>query len=216
MELSLEVKRIVRKLANARNNLPVEIIDGRQAPKEIGESGYYTTPSGKTRITYPSAYKWPKVYHCSTIRVTVGRKWLQSHGLISKPVPAVQTAMEFTEALELASVATNEASRGVDFAIPDAQGECTLVMTAKSAETGRKSTGKCRAAQGYAPKDDDGNVKPFGTITFDPRFILEYLANLPKSAEYVQLALTDSESAAILTATGIDGKYLLMCLSRDR
>ncbi len=31
-----------------------------------GESSYYTTMSGKTRIHYPSAYRWPKMYHPST------------------------------------------------------------------------------------------------------------------------------------------------------
>lgn len=31
-----------------------------------GESYFWTTPSGKTRINHPGAYKWPKVYVPST------------------------------------------------------------------------------------------------------------------------------------------------------
>lgn len=60
----------------ARDRSPIVIVEGDQGPTTEGEAGYWTTPSGKTRITYPNAYKWRKVYHCSTARIVVGREWL--------------------------------------------------------------------------------------------------------------------------------------------
>ena len=55
----------------------VRVVAGSAAPAVYGERGYWTTPSGRTRVLYPSAYKWPTVYHCSTMRVEVGAGWLR-------------------------------------------------------------------------------------------------------------------------------------------
>jgi hypothetical protein len=57
----------------------VYIEDGSVRPQLLGESGYHTTPSGKTVVTYPNAYKWRTVYHRSTERITVGRKWIEKN-----------------------------------------------------------------------------------------------------------------------------------------
>jgi hypothetical protein len=45
-----------------------------------GESYYWTTPSGKTRIQYPASYRWPMQYHSSTLCVEVGADWLAANG----------------------------------------------------------------------------------------------------------------------------------------
>lgn len=55
---------------------PVEEEPGGAAPRVEGASYYWTTPSGKTVVRYPSAYKWPTRYHSSTRRVVVGVDWL--------------------------------------------------------------------------------------------------------------------------------------------
>ena len=56
---------------------PVFVIpEGYLSPRELGESYYHTTPSGKTIVHYPNAYGWPTLYHGSTRRVVVGEKWL--------------------------------------------------------------------------------------------------------------------------------------------
>lgn len=75
MKLPLPVRRIVRQKARARLNVAVEVIPGGQEPKLCGECGYYTTKSGKTRVTYALAHGYA-VYHQSTERVQVGKGWL--------------------------------------------------------------------------------------------------------------------------------------------
>lgn len=65
---------LCRLICGAGNSVPVEIVKGDSPPKMQGESFYYTTPGGKP-IYAPSAYKWPKVYHGSTLRIEVGEKW---------------------------------------------------------------------------------------------------------------------------------------------
>ena len=55
---------------------PVEVVEGRSPPELIGDSYYFTTPSGNTRVHHPGAYKWPTRYWPSTKRIEVGRKWL--------------------------------------------------------------------------------------------------------------------------------------------
>jgi hypothetical protein len=55
---------------------PIEVIPGKTPPIIKGHSGYHTTPSGKTVVQYPGAYKWRTVYHCSNIRVVVGYDWI--------------------------------------------------------------------------------------------------------------------------------------------
>jgi hypothetical protein len=62
------------------NNYPVIVIPGgRLSPRLVGHSYYWTTPSGKTIVHHPNAYRWPKLYHGSTLRVYVGEQWLESH-----------------------------------------------------------------------------------------------------------------------------------------
>lgn len=69
------LSRSVRKLRKQRDNLPVVIVEGDFAPSVCGSHYYWTTPSGKTRIHYPNAYKWPKLYNHSTRRIEVGDVW---------------------------------------------------------------------------------------------------------------------------------------------
>lgn len=38
-----------------------------------GRSYYWTTPSGKTIVRHPNAYKWPTVYHASTRHLVCSR-----------------------------------------------------------------------------------------------------------------------------------------------
>jgi hypothetical protein len=78
--MSNQVKSMCRRLAgcNSRDSVRVTMVPGASEPRESGESYYWTTPSGKTRVRYPSAYRWPTVYHASTRVVTVGAEWLSS------------------------------------------------------------------------------------------------------------------------------------------
>lgn len=48
--------------------------NSKDKPYTTGHSYYWTTPGGKP-IYYPNAYRWPKVYHGSTITLHVGQKW---------------------------------------------------------------------------------------------------------------------------------------------
>ena len=57
---------------------PLEVLPGNGTPTAAGEGFSWTTPGGKP-IRHPNAYKWPKVYHCSTNHVEVGRNWLRNH-----------------------------------------------------------------------------------------------------------------------------------------
>lgn len=69
------VAQIVRILAGDTAAHPVEIVDGSASPSMEGEGFYWTTPGGRP-IQYPNAYKWAKVYHPSSIRVSVGLGWV--------------------------------------------------------------------------------------------------------------------------------------------
>jgi hypothetical protein len=66
----------IRSQARAASHLPIAVVDGPSAPQELGERGYWTTPSGRTIVRHPNAYGYPTLYHCSTRRVEVGRDWL--------------------------------------------------------------------------------------------------------------------------------------------
>lgn len=109
--MSLEFRRIVRRLAGCKwSACPVRIVDGNVAPRICGEGFYWTTPSGKTIIRHPSAYKWPKRYHASTRRVEVGREFLatlagpivsaesSSHVLTVDPIAAARESIRAVEA----------------------------------------------------------------------------------------------------------------------
>ncbi len=76
----MTINRFVRNLAGLNNHdsCPVKIVAGNRAPRMTGESYYWTTPSGLTRVHHPSAYGWPTWYHASTRRVIVGASWLDS------------------------------------------------------------------------------------------------------------------------------------------
>ena len=50
----------------------------RRKPRLEGQSYHWTTPGG-TPIRYPSAYRWAKVYHASTLRIVVGAEWVARH-----------------------------------------------------------------------------------------------------------------------------------------
>lgn len=67
--------QVARIWAGARLNLFVDVVPGDAAPHVAGDSGYYTTPSGKTIVRHPGAYGYRTVYHCSTERVDVGADW---------------------------------------------------------------------------------------------------------------------------------------------
>lgn len=66
-------RRAARLAANAPLHVPVRLIDGSEPPTYRGRSYYWTTPSGRTVIRHRGAYRWPTLYHPSTLRVTVGR-----------------------------------------------------------------------------------------------------------------------------------------------
>jgi hypothetical protein len=80
--LDLSTRRTIRTIAQARNNMPVEVIAGSsQAPKLMGESYHYETRGGR-RIYHPSAYSkkgWGNMrYIGSSLRVTVGELYVAS------------------------------------------------------------------------------------------------------------------------------------------
>lgn len=73
--------RMVRTAAGQKGrNMPIFIDHSaggkRRAPRVEGASFYWTTPGGKP-ISHPSAYRWEKVYHPSTLRIVVGADWVR-------------------------------------------------------------------------------------------------------------------------------------------
>lgn len=70
-----DAAQAARLMAGARQNMPVQVVPGDTAPRQAGESYYWTTPGG-TLIRHPNAYRWPTVYHASTRRVEVGADWI--------------------------------------------------------------------------------------------------------------------------------------------
>jgi len=76
--LPLSIRRAVRQHAGARANMPVDVIDGSDAPEVTGRSYYWTTPGGRP-VYHPAAYRrayGKPVYHGSTLSVEVGVEWL--------------------------------------------------------------------------------------------------------------------------------------------
>lgn len=105
----------------------------------------------------------------------------------------------FYSAVRQAQIVTSEESRGVDFRF--ASGLLTLISQA--ADVGES---KIELPIGY-----DGAEL---AITFDPRYIAEFLRVL-EPEQPLKLELTDSESAAVFRTE--DGyTYIVMPLSRDR
>lgn len=83
--LSRWVSKIVRaqfhraQFHRAGRHCPIEEVDGFAPPFLFGEPAYYTTVTGKPILGRLSAYRRAygrPVYHCSTVRIVVGRGWL--------------------------------------------------------------------------------------------------------------------------------------------
>lgn len=105
----------------------------------------------------------------------------------------------FYSAVRQAQIVTNEESRGVDFTFESG----TLRLTSVATDIGQSKI--------EMPISYDG---PAITITFDPRYLADFLRILDASTS-VNLQLTDGESAAVLRTE--DGyTYVIMPLARDR
>lgn len=80
--LTPQQRTAIRRYVGISDNFPpINIVEGYDAPKSLGESFFHTTPSGKTIVNYPNAYGYRTLYHPSTRRVTVGAGWLTAYGL---------------------------------------------------------------------------------------------------------------------------------------
>ncbi len=104
----------------------------------------------------------------------------------------------FYSAVRQAQIVTNEESRGVDFTF--AAG--TLRLSSKAADVGQSKI--------ELPIAYDG---PDLTITFDPRYVADFLRVLDP-ASLTQFRIIDHESAAVLAAED-RYTYVIMPLSRD-
>ena len=105
----------------------------------------------------------------------------------------------FYSAVRQAQIVTNEESRGVDFTFTNG----TLRLSSQAADVGQS---KIEVPISYDAADL--------TITFDPRYIADFLKVLDASSQ-VKLQLIDHESAAVLV-TEDHYTYVIMPLSRDR
>lgn len=105
----------------------------------------------------------------------------------------------FYSAVRQAQIVTNEESRGVDFTFLTG----VLRLASVAADIGQSTI--------EIPIAYDG---PAITITFDPRYIADFLRILEASTS-VKFQLTDGESAAVIRTD--DGYiYVIMPLARDR
>jgi DNA polymerase-3 subunit beta len=102
-------------------------------------------------------------------------------------------------AVRQAMIVTNDESRGVDFRFQDG----TLTLESQAADVG---TSKIEMPVAY---DGEGIL-----VTFDPRFVAEFLRVLEPSAA-VRLQLSDANSAAVFRADG-NYTYVVMPLAPDR
>lgn len=105
----------------------------------------------------------------------------------------------FLSAVRQAQIVTNDESRGVDFTF----GNGVLKLNSQAADIGKSTI--------EIPIDYSGDEL---TITFDPRFVAEFLRIL-EPEKTVRLDLIDSESAAVLR-TDDSYTYVIMPLSRDQ
>jgi len=105
----------------------------------------------------------------------------------------------FFAAVRQAQIVTNEESRGVDFAFSKG----LLTLNSQAADIGQSRV--------ELPISYDGDEL---AITFDPRFVAEFLRVL-EPEKSVRLELIDAESAAVLR-TDDAYTYVIMPLSRDR
>lgn len=79
---------IRRQVQMGASTCSIVAVEGSSEPRVEGESYYYTNARGE-RIRHPNAYRhaWGKpIYHCSTVRITVGRDWLSARRI---PVAAL-------------------------------------------------------------------------------------------------------------------------------
>ncbi len=104
----------------------------------------------------------------------------------------------FYAAVRQAQIVTDEDSRGVDFTFRDG----TMSLHSTAADVGQSHI--------ELPISYDHEEI---SITFDPRFVGDFLRVLDTAAS-VKLKLTDGESAAVLT-TDDDYTYVIMPLARD-
>lgn len=105
----------------------------------------------------------------------------------------------FSSAVRQAMIVTSEESRGVDFSF----GKGVLRLQSVAADIGESKV--------EIPISHDGDEL---TITFDPRYIVEFLRILDPSSS-VKVLLSDSDSAAVMKTE--DGyTYVIMPLARDR
>jgi DNA polymerase-3 subunit beta len=105
----------------------------------------------------------------------------------------------FHSVIRQAQIVTSEESRGVDFAFSDG----LLTLHSKAADVGQS---KVELPISYDYEDL--------TITFDPRFIAEFLRGFEPEKQ-VKLQLIDAESAAVFRSDD-SYSYVIMPLSRDR
>ena len=105
----------------------------------------------------------------------------------------------FYAAIRQAQIVTDEESRGVDFNFNDG----VLTLSSTAADIGHSTI--------EVPISYDGEEL---TITFDPRYIADFLKVLDQESS-VTLKLTDGECAAVFT-TDVDYTYVIMPLARDR
>ena len=105
----------------------------------------------------------------------------------------------FQSVVRQAQIVTSEESRGVDFEFSKG----VLRLTSIAADVGQSKV--------EMPTSYEGEPV---TITFDPRYVVEFLRILDPASS-VKVCLTDSDSAAVLKTD--DGYvYVVMPLSRDR
>jgi DNA polymerase-3 subunit beta len=105
----------------------------------------------------------------------------------------------FYSAVRQAQIVTNEESRGVDFTFHNG----VLRLSSQAADVGQSKV--------ELPISYDADEL---TITFDPRYIADFLRTLDGGTS-LHLKLIDHESAAVL-ATDDHYTYVIMPLSRDR
>lgn len=72
------VNQFVRaSIYKIHGRFPLDVIPGASPPCRVGKSWYFTTIGGKP-IRHPSAYRWPKIYHPSEAKITVGQAWIDA------------------------------------------------------------------------------------------------------------------------------------------
>jgi DNA polymerase-3 subunit beta len=104
----------------------------------------------------------------------------------------------FHSAVRQAQIVTNEESRGVDFTFSPG----TLRLSSKATDVGQSKI--------ELPIAFDG---PEVTITFDPRYVSDFLRVLDPASQ-AQIRIIDHDSAAVLSAED-RYTYVIMPLSRD-